>query len=77
VQAAEYRGTVVELTQAQHNVLAASAFIEKAVHGELRKRRWQLGSGDKNDRHRCAPDLKVLKIRRAGIVTAGSERRLG
>ncbi|CAI8999925.1 hypothetical protein EMIT0P43_90232 [Pseudomonas jessenii] len=59
VQPAEYRGTIVEFTQAQHNVLAAGGFIEKAMHGELRKRRWQLGSGDKNDRHRCAPDLKV------------------
>jgi hypothetical protein len=59
VQAAQYRSTVGNITQAQHNVLAAGGLIEKTVHGELCKRRWQLGSGDKNDRHRCAPDLKV------------------
>jgi hypothetical protein len=59
VQPTEYRGTVGDLTQAQHDVLATGGLIEKAVHDELRKRRWQLGSGDKNDRHRCAPDLKV------------------
>jgi hypothetical protein len=56
---AEHRGTVGDITQAQHNVLAAGGFIEKAMHGELRKRRWQLASGDKNDGHLCAPDLKV------------------
>jgi hypothetical protein len=56
MQPAEHRSTIAELTQAQYNVLTPVFFIEKAVHGELRKRRWQLGSGDKNDRHRCAPD---------------------
>jgi hypothetical protein len=67
VQTAENRGTISNFTQAQHNVLTAGGFIEKTVHGELRKRRWQLGSGDKDDRHRCAPDLKSLKIRRPAL----------
>jgi hypothetical protein len=57
VQPAEYRSTIGKITQAQYYVLAPVLFIEKAMHGELRERRWQLGSGDKNDRHRCAPDL--------------------
>ncbi len=58
MQATEYRGAIGNFTEAQHDVLTPGALIEKAVHGELRKRRWQLGSGDEDDRHRCAPDLE-------------------
>ncbi|BAO64814.1 hypothetical protein PFL02_57820 [Pseudomonas fluorescens] len=57
MQAAENRSAVGDIAQAEHHMLAAGSFIEKTMHGELRKRRRQLASSNKNDGHCCAPDL--------------------
>ncbi|MNJ44000.1 hypothetical protein D3C77_390320 [compost metagenome] len=51
MQASEHRLPIGDITQAEHNVLAARGFIEKTMHGENRKRGRQLGSGNKDDGH--------------------------
>jgi hypothetical protein len=73
VHATENRCAIGDIAEAEHNVLAPGGFFEKAAHGERGKRGRQLGSSDENDGHRV---LLISDFTEAGIVTAGSYRRL-
>ncbi|MNQ60504.1 hypothetical protein D3C85_747860 [compost metagenome] len=57
VQAAQDRFAVGDIAQGQGDMLLAAGLIEEAVHGEHAEGRGQLGGGDKNDRHRRAPEI--------------------
>jgi hypothetical protein len=58
-------------------VLTPVFLFEKAVHGELRKRGRQLGSGDKDDGHLVLLICVGTEYSQGGIVTAAFSRSLG
>ncbi|BAP41835.1 molybdopterin biosynthesis protein [Pseudomonas sp. StFLB209] len=58
---AEHRRAIGDLAKAQDNVFTPGGRLKKAVHGELRKRRGQFGSGDKNDGHPVLLNVKSGK----------------
>lgn len=51
MQAPQHRLAIRNVTQAEHYVLAASGFVEEAVHGEGREWRREFRGGNKDDGH--------------------------
>ncbi|MNW16209.1 hypothetical protein D3C71_2149810 [compost metagenome] len=51
MQAPQYRLAVRDITQAEHHMLTACGFVEKAMHGEGREGRREFRGGNKDDGH--------------------------
>jgi hypothetical protein len=69
-------GAIRDIAQAQDKVFTTGGRLKEAMHGEFCKWGRQLGGGYKYDGHRVLLISMGLEIRKAGIVTARSYRRL-
>jgi hypothetical protein len=64
VQAPQHRLAVRDVTQAEHHVLAASGFVEEAMHGEDRKGSREFRGGNKDDGHVVLLGSRIFQIDR-------------